>query len=39
MAKEYVIDNPNLIKEWHFEKNDELGLDPKKLTNLKLTDK
>ena len=32
MDKEYVIDNPNLIKEWHFEKNDELGLDPKKLT-------
>lgn len=32
VAKEYVIDNPNLIKEWHFEKNDELGFDPKKLT-------
>ena len=32
MAKEYVIDNPNLTKEWHFEKNDEMGLDPKKLT-------
>ena len=32
VAKEYVIDNPNLIKEWHFEKNDELGFYPDKIT-------
>ena len=29
--REYVIDSP-LINEWNWEKNNELGLDPKKIT-------
>ena len=32
MAKEYVIDNPNLIKEWNWHKNNELGFYPDKIT-------
>ena len=34
MAKEkkYLIDNPVLMAEWDWEKNDELGLDITKLT-------
>jgi translation initiation factor IF-1 len=34
MAKEkkYLIDNPTLMAEWDWEKNNELGLDPKTLT-------
>ena len=32
MDKKYVIDNIELMKEWDFEKNDELGVDPEKLT-------
>ena len=30
--KRYVSDNPQLMAEWHYEKNNELGLDPQKLT-------
>lgn len=30
--KKYVIDNPDLMAEWDWEKNDELGLDPSRLT-------
>ncbi len=32
-AKKYIIDNPNLMKEWDWEKNNELGLDPNQLTS------
>ena len=30
--KKYIIDKPELISEWNWEKNNELGLDPKMLT-------
>ena len=30
--KKYIIDNPVLMAEWNWEKNNELGLDPKTLT-------
>ncbi len=30
--KKYVIDNAELMAEWNWEKNDELGFDPKTLT-------
>ena len=30
--KKYLIDNPKLMAEWNWEKNNELGLDPKTLT-------
>ena len=30
--KKYIIDNPNLMAEWDWEKNNELGLDPRSLT-------
>ena len=30
--KKYVIDNAELMAEWNWEKNDELGFDPKILT-------
>ncbi len=30
--KKYLIDNPTLMAEWNWEKNNELGLDPKALT-------
>lgn len=30
--KKYLIDNPTLMAEWNWEKNNELGLDPKILT-------
>ena len=30
--KKYLIDNPKLMAEWDWEKNNELGLDPKTLT-------
>lgn len=30
--KEYIIDNPTLMSEWNFEKNDTLGLKPTTLT-------
>lgn len=31
-AKRYVSDNAKLMSEWHFERNNELKFDPKKLT-------
>ena len=30
--KKYVIDNAKLMAEWNWEKNNELGFDPKTLT-------
>ncbi|MBR2376887.1 MAG: hypothetical protein IKA85_03810 [Clostridia bacterium] len=30
--KKYLIDNPTLMAEWNWNKNNELGLDPNKLT-------
>ena len=30
--KKYVIDNPTLIAEWNFDKNNALGLDPSTIT-------
>ena len=30
--KKYVIDNAELMAEWNWEKNNELGFDPKTLT-------
>jgi len=30
--KKYIIDNPVLMAEWNWEKNNEFGLDPKTLT-------
>ncbi|MBR2933922.1 MAG: zinc-ribbon domain-containing protein, partial [Clostridia bacterium] len=30
--KKYLIDNPTLMAEWNWEKNNELGLNPKTLT-------
>ena len=30
--KKFLIDNPKLMAEWNWEKNNELGLDPKTLT-------
>ena len=30
--KKYLIDNPTLMAEWDWEKNNELGLDPRSLT-------
>ena len=30
--KKYVVDNPKLMAEWDWEKNNELGFDPKQLT-------
>ena len=30
--KKYIIDNAELMAEWDWEKNDELGFDPKTLT-------
>ena len=30
--KQYVSDNAQLMAEWNWEKNDELGFDPKILT-------
>lgn len=30
--KKYLIDNPTLMAEWNWEKNNKLGLDPKTLT-------
>ena len=30
--KKYVIDNAELMAEWNWEKNNELGIDPKTLT-------
>ena len=30
--KKYIIDNANLIVEWDWEKNNDIGLDPSKLT-------
>ena len=30
--KKYIIDNPTLMAEWDWEKNNELGLDPESLT-------
>lgn len=32
MEKKYLIDNPKLMAEWDWEKNNELGLDPSKIT-------
>ncbi len=29
--KKYIIDNEELMKEWDWDKNNEMGLDPKKL--------
>lgn len=31
-AKQYVSDNAQYMAEWHWERNNELGFDPKKLT-------
>ena len=31
--KKYIIDNPNLMAEWDWEKNNELGLEPSKITS------
>ena len=31
--KKYLIDNPTLMAEWNWEKNNELGLFPDKLTS------
>jgi len=31
--KKYIIENEKLMSEWHFEKNDKLGLHPSKLTH------
>ena len=31
-VKKYLIDNPKLMAEWNWEKNNELGLNPKALT-------
>ncbi len=30
--KKFVISNKKLMKEWNFEKNKEIGIDPEKLT-------
>ena len=30
--KKFVIDNPTLMAEWNWEKNNELGLAPNSLT-------
>ena len=30
--KKYIIDNPNLMAEWDWEKNNEFGFNPSKLT-------
>ena len=30
--KQYVSDNARLMAEWNWEKNNELGFDPNKLT-------
>ena len=30
--KKYIIDNAELMAEWNWEKNNELGFDPKVLT-------
>ncbi len=30
-SKKHIIDNPNLIAEWNWEKNNELGLEPNNL--------
>ena len=30
--KKYVIDNENLMKEWNWSRNNELGLNPEELT-------
>ena len=30
--KKYLIDNPTLMAEWNWEKNNELSLDPNTLT-------
>ena len=30
--KKYLIDNPTLMAEWNWEKNNELGLNPNELT-------
>ena len=30
--KKYLIDNPTLMAEWNWEKNNELGLNPQILT-------
>ncbi len=32
MAKDYLINNENLMKEWNWEKNNSLGLFPDKIT-------
>ena len=31
--KKYIIDNEELMKEWDWEKNNELGLNPEKITH------
>lgn len=31
-SKIYICDKPELMAEWHWEKNDKLSLDPKRLT-------
>lgn len=30
--KKYLIDNPTLMAEWNWDKNSELGLNPRTLT-------
>ena len=30
--KQYVIDNKELMSEWYWDKNNDLGLNPDKLT-------
>ena len=30
--KEYIVNNPTLISEWHWEKNNELGFNPQTMT-------
>ena len=30
--KKFLIDNPNLMAEWNWNKNNILNIDPKKLT-------
>ncbi len=31
-GKKHLIDSPTLMAEWNWEKNNELGLDPRSLT-------
>lgn len=32
MTKDYVINNKELMEEWHWEKNNSLGIFPNKIT-------